>query len=218
MSPYLIIDALILGTILFFGARGLKTGLIMAVAGALTLALSLVGAHFTANALSPRVEGLIEPFVSGWVDLRIEDSSLNVAAEAGAVTETFAVELLTALGFNQNNAQRFAASVAGYIDQTGQTLQTALTSALTETIARGLTFLAAFLVLLLALLFAARLLDTVAKLPVLNTVNKIGGVAGGLIKGGAIVWIVVYVLSFTSLIGAETMDNTVLLRMFMAGN
>jgi uncharacterized membrane protein required for colicin V production len=187
MSPYLIFDALILGALSFFALRGLKKGLVMSVASVLILVISLLGANYAVKTFSPLAEVIIEPMVSGWVDT----NAGNIIADA-----------VPDIGF-------------GIADAIANQAKKALTSTLAATIAKAFTFIAAFLVITLLLSFAAKLLNIIAKLPILNTLNKLGGVAGGLIQGTIIVWMAVFIFSATNVITEDIASGTVLLKFFM---
>ena len=213
MSTYLIIDILIAGVLSFFALKGLKKGLVLSVMSALTLIIALAGAHFSSIAFSPRMEVIVKPIVGDWVGAKAGDISSEVLNSIGSVTDPMIYETVKMLGFGENHAQSISKSVSSRLSQTGDSLQTALTVSITAMIARVFTFILAFLVITIALFFVSRLLNTVAKLPILNMANKLGGLAGGLLQGGVIVWLAVYILRFAGVIGPETFEHTVLLRL-----
>jgi uncharacterized membrane protein required for colicin V production len=217
MSPYLIIDALIVVIVAFFALRGLRKGLIMALAGVVIFVLALVGAYIAVGIFSPRVEALIEPMIGGWVDNRASERiPEGLGGGVGGMTDSMVFDALQMFGLSESQANRFAESVSGHIDQAGQGISHALTSALTSVAARTLTFGIAFGILMLVLYLAARLLDTIAKLPLLNAVNKLGGLAGGTLHGLFIVWLGVFCLRFLGLISSAITENTYALR-FISG-
>jgi uncharacterized membrane protein required for colicin V production len=82
---------------------------------------------------------------------------------------------------------------------------------LTQPTARLFAFTFSFLVITLALYCAAMFLNSVVKLPVLNLANKLGGLAGGALTGGAVVWLGVYVLRYFGIPGPGMIERTVLL-------
>ena len=216
MSAYLMIDVLIAGVLSFFALKGLKKGLVLSVMSALTLIIALVGARFASAAFSPRMEGVVKPIVGDWVGAKAGDISSDVLDGIGTVTDPMIYETVKMFGFGENHAQSISESVSSRLSQTGDSLQAALTASLAAMIARIFTFILAFLMITLALFFASRLLDTAAKLPVLNLANKLGGLAGGLLQGGVIVWLAVYILRFAGVIDPEAFEHTVLLRLLAA--
>ena len=60
---------------------------------------------------------------------------------------------------------------------------------LTKVIISIICFVAAFIIVRIGLKFTVRLLDKIAKLPVLNIVNKVGGLAVGALNGVLVVYI-----------------------------
>jgi uncharacterized membrane protein required for colicin V production len=215
MTPYLVIDLLVLGVIAFFALRGLKKGLVMAVAGAVIFIVALVGAWMAVGAFSPRVQTFVEPMISGWVESRaVERIPAGADGGLGGVTDTMVYDALRMFGLGENLAQQFAENVSGQVTQAGQGVVYAITAALAANIARMLTFVIAFALITVVLHFAARLLDTIAKLPVLNTFNKLGGLAGGVLQGAVVVWLVVFCLRFVGVFGPETFANTYVLKIF----
>jgi uncharacterized membrane protein required for colicin V production len=209
-----IIDLLIVGVILFFAWRGLRKGLIMAVAGAVTMLVAVVGAYFAANMFSHHMEGFIEAPVRSWVANRMENMGDTVIGERIPTVDSHALDALRDIGFNENLIPFISNAISGQLQRVGYSFQEAIAAVLVTAVSHILTYIIAFIVLLIALKFAARLLDTIAKLPVLNTANKLGGLLGGLVQGVAIVWVSVYVLRFVGAIGEGTVEGTFLLRFF----
>jgi uncharacterized membrane protein required for colicin V production len=214
MISYWFIDLIIVGFILFFTLRGLRRGLIMAVAGAVTMITALVGAYFAASVFSHPIERIVETPVSNWVATRMENIDTNIIGDVIPTLDAHKFDALRTLGFNENLVPLISNAISNQIDQAATTFQAAITSVLVTAIAHILTYIIAFIVIFVALTLAARLLDTIAKLPVLNTANKIGGLAGGLLQGVLLVWLVVYVLRFVGLIGENIVNGTFLLRFF----
>ena len=64
----------------------------------------------------------------------------------------------------------------------------------------GLAIVLVFVVTLIALFIIGAMLDIVSKLPIINTINRIGGAAFGIVVSGAAIWLglVVAVLFVTS--------------------
>ncbi|MCL2216010.1 MAG: CvpA family protein [Defluviitaleaceae bacterium] len=167
MTIYNIIDIIILGVLAGFAFQGLKRGMVMSIAGGLTLVVAIIGANIAADNFAPQLESLIRPLFSDMSDLNIDAH-------------------IPAFPWAQSGA-------------------------LVETTARFFTFIFAFLGITLALYYASRLLDTVVKLPILNMFNRLGGLFGGVIFGGAVVWLGVYVVRYFGFLGPGIVGNTRLL-------
>ncbi|MCL2499071.1 MAG: CvpA family protein [Defluviitaleaceae bacterium] len=214
MTPYLIVDVLIIVIIAFFAMRGLRKGLVMAVASAVIFFVALAGAYFSVGMFSPRMEAIIEPSIGGWVDNRVGERVPQTMDGTGSVTDTMVFDALQLIGFGENQARQISQNVSGGVDRAGQSITRALTTALTSTVARIITFIIAFVLIMAVLRLAAMLLDVIAKLPILNTVNKMGGLAGGILHGAVIIWLIVYALRFVGVINSEWFENTYVLRVF----
>ena len=213
-SAYSVIDLVILAVIVFFTLRGFFKGLIMAIAGAVTVTAAIIGAYFAASMFSHHIEGVIESPVSRWVENRMENIGPNAASQAVPSADSQLFDLLHRFGLNDNLIPFVSDSINSQIDRATYTFQAAITSVLVSAAAHILTYIIAFILIYIALSLAARLLDTVAKLPILNTANKIGGLVGGLLQGVLLVWLAVYVLKFVGVLGESAFEGTYLLRLF----
>ncbi len=83
---------------------------------------------------------------------------------------------------------------------TTETLETEFNDYISDKIAElainVVSFVISFLVIAIVLHALAFLLDTVMKLPILNSINRIGGLAAGLAEGLLAVWIFFLVITF----------------------
>jgi len=201
---YWIIDVFIVAIVVICAIRGFQRGLVLALFGALTLIVSLIGAFLIANMFSHHLEGLIESPVSSWVENRMDGWE--------APSDTALHEMIHSLGVNHNLTERIEYSVNNQLARAGNSFQVAVTNALVSVIAHSVTFLVAFLGLMLGLRLTASLLDTIAQLPILNLVNKLGGLGGGLLQGILLVWLGITVLSFIGIITPEAVEQTFWLR------
>lgn len=95
-----------------------------------------------------------------------------------ALIENNNAEIYEALGIN-----RFKAYVANY---------------LTQVVINAISFLLTFAVVFLLLKIIQYSLDLLSKIPVLNGINRIGGMAFGLINGVAFLWIICIVATVFS--------------------
>ena len=81
------------------------------------------------------------------------------------------------------NVSNFSGYVSGYI---------------TCMILNAISYLLIVILVLIAVRILANLLDIISKLPVLNSINKIGGIAVGTLKGVIIVWLFFVVITVFS--------------------
>jgi uncharacterized membrane protein required for colicin V production len=166
MSVYNIIDLVVLGVIAAFGVQGIKKGLVMSLAGGLTLVVGISGARVASVHLTPYIGRLLTRVLG-------EGPAVNIMDHIPAFPW-----------------------VSDYL-----TLPTAYL----------FSFIFSFLAITLAFYYAARLIDTIVKFPILNLANKLGGLAGGLIFGGAVVWLGVYLLRYFGIPNPDVIGRTVLL-------
>lgn len=92
-----------------------------------------------------------------------------------------------------------------------------------EVIVRVVLFLLIFVLILILWNVLARALDLVSRLPVLNSMNKLGGFLFGLVRGTLFLFLAAWVLRHIptvteQLIPAETVEQTYLLKFFLTMN
>ena len=94
------------------------------------------------------------------------------------------------------------------------------TNTVAEGIVRVVLFLLLFIVILILWHVLAKALDLVAKLPVLKSMNKLGGFLFGLVRGALFLFLIAWVLHFfpavtEQLIPPETLEQTHVLKFFL---
>ncbi|MCL2188296.1 MAG: CvpA family protein [Defluviitaleaceae bacterium] len=214
---YWMIDAIFIGIIAIFALRGLSRGFVMAAVSALGFLVALIGAHYVMNNFSHHAEGLVEPFIRQWVDSQAERLPGNFQFEGypdARVLDTHTISALRNFGINENLVQTIWDTVAWQMNTVTGTFQNAITYALVETIARIFTFLIAFFLIWLIIRIIAQFLDAIAQLPILNFINRIGGLTAGLIQGAVATWLIIFVLYFTGIFGTGAYENSFMLRLF----
>jgi hypothetical protein len=212
MTVYILIDAVLIGLLSIFALKGMKMGLVLAVASAITLVIAMFGARFITETYSGHVAGLFEPMVNAWVENK---AGLEIDTSTIAAPDFSLAELLRSLGLSEKLAGDIAAGVSAQIAKTGESIGQAVSGSLSLVVARFFTYTVSFCAIALLLYVAARLFDTVAKLPILNLLNKLGGLAGGAAAGGVIMYIVIDVVNFLGLIGPNAYNQTYVLKMFI---
>lgn len=201
MNNGLIIDAafalvLILGVI--FGA---KRGLFRSLMGLVTVVLALIGATLLADALTQPVTDALMPHaeksVQEWFDTeKRQDGSLPAQAGDGGSadadgTETADDAPLDVTGFLKR-LLRFDldGAVRDSLRRSAQDAALAAVRSLLASVVRTLAFVLSFLVLMLVLRLLTRGLDKVFGLPVLHTLNSLGGGALGLIESALLLFLI----------------------------
>lgn len=219
---YFIYDIAIAAILLFFFWRGIRRGFVLTLCSLLAVFVALIGASFLSDALAEPVAKAVEPVV----EHRIQDtlteaikSSEFVAVDGGVAQApedlplNAVIEQLTESRLFQNFAGAFQRAVDAGLAEVTANAARALAHFVAVQIARMVIFVIAFLAVLIAWYFLSHALDLVAKLPVLNSLNRWGGGAAGLVKGALVLFIAAWLLK-DSYIPPEAAEHTVLLKFF----
>lgn len=174
----IIIDIVIIAIILFCLYRGYKKGLV-------GLAFSIVS--FIAALIIAFI--LFVPVSSFVIDNTEFDNNIK-----NAIVSNFNSEEQT-----ENGESNFITTyINEQIDEAkGKTLDVVATE-ISELCIKGIVFIALYIVARIALVFVRVIADLIAKLPILNQFNKIGGIIFGLLKGFIITYGVLAILLLVS--------------------
>ena len=84
-----------------------------------------------------------------------------------------------------------------------------LAAQIAETVIQRIAWILSFVVVIILLGILIHVLDLIAKLPVLNSINHAGGLAVGLVEGILIVWILFFVITLCqgSEFGSQMMES-----------
>lgn len=240
MKIAVIIDCTIAAVLLGFVIYGAWRGLFRAVAGLLIAVLSLTGAMFAARELTPAATELIRPVIQSAVTQRVDDalhgdSSENAgtgepqetpqeapqesAAPDGGPSRLQADQLLRLMGWDEGAAQALAEKAEDRVRQTGVSLAMAVVDSVMESFVYMALLVVSFLVLSLLLHLAAKALDLAARLPGVSFLNGLGGALAGLVQGGLVIFLAVWLLRcLNAAPGSELVEQTRVLRFFMTSS
>lgn len=174
----IIIDIVIIAIILFCLYSGYKKGLI-------GLAFSIVS--FIVAILIALI--LFVPISSFVIDKTEFDDNIR-----NAIVNNFNTEEET-----ENGESNFITSyINEQIDEAkGKTLDI-VASEISELCIKGIVFIALFIVARIVLIFVKAIANLIAKLPILNQFNKLGGIIFGLLKGFVITYGILAILLLVS--------------------
>lgn len=236
MKIAVIIDCTIAAVLLGFVIYGAWRGLFRAVAGLLIAVLSLTGAMFAARELTPAATELIRPVIQSAVTQRVDDalhgdSSENAetekpqeapresAAPDDGPSRLQADQLLRLMGWDEGAAQALAEKAEDRVRQTGVSLAMAVVDSVMESFVYMVLLVVSFLVLSLLLHLAAKALDLAVRLPGVSFLNGMGGALAGLVQGGLVIFLAVWLLRcLNAAPGAELVEQTHVLRFFMTSS
>ena len=190
MDKY-IFDILIVALLALFAWRGAAKGLVLSLCGLAAVFVAFFCAQFLSDQLCEPVGGILRPIVAQTI--RGADAEpVPDDPEQGYTVD----ELLSSIqekglfeGFTA-----FLEQGAAY-DSLGQGPQSpldALAGYLSKAIARALLFGGSFLTILLVWFLVSHALDLAFHLPILSQVNTAGGLLAGLVKGGLLAVVLVW--------------------------
>lgn len=219
---YIVYDIIIAAVLLFFVWLGYKKGLVLTLCSLLAVFVALIGASFLSDALAEPVAKAIEPVVASSIHDTVTSYYQRSSAETSSGEEEAWLaqlpinELLEPLKESkafQGFAGAFQKAVDDGVADAAAHAAQALAHFVAVQIARTVIFAVAFIAVLIGWWFLSHALDLVAKLPVLSTVNAWGGGVIGLVKGGLIVFIAVWLLR-DSCVPPEAIEGSFLLKFF----
>ena len=124
------VDLIIVGVLLLGLGIGARHGFLQMLGGIAATVVSFIGAGIAAAALSGTVARWIRPL-------------LEKKITAGAADES-AASLVEQAGFFGDTARRLTDSITALVQQTSQSLITAVTDGIAQSVAYALVYLAAF--------------------------------------------------------------------------
>lgn len=215
---YIFYDVIIAALLLFFLWRGYRKGLVLTLCGLLAVFVAFLGASILSNVLAEPVAKAIEPVVASSIhDTVTSYFQAAPSVEGGDILEDLPLEeLLEGLKDSpvyQAIAETFQSAVDAGVAEVAENAAASLAHYIAVRLARTVLFTVLFAVILIAWSILSRSLDLVAKLPVLNTVNRWTGAAVGLAEGALLVFIACWLLK-DSWLSAEAVRGTYLLQFF----
>lgn len=199
LGTHIILDILVVGALLFFLIRGLKVGLVMTLSGVAGLIIGLIGASFIAGILSGPISKVIVPAIEKALTASSSGIYEGVAVDSGGNLFTEARDSISGV-IDASNLPKFSLTgvvddVGAQIAQTGAGLLRAASELIAERVMYIILFIVAFIVLQIVVHLVFRAIDLVAKVPVLSTMNSWGGGILGVVKGGLILILVIWLAS-----------------------
>lgn len=215
-----ILDLVTIGILAVCVWKGYRKGFVMSLTGVITLVAAILVGGYTANRYSGQISEYIEPYI-GWISNDAADDALRSAGgktaqsdpdkRFGAITDAF-----EALGISDDAAQGLAQKAKDLIEQKSLSVRTGISRVFTDALTYILVFMVAFAVTALVFTVLANIVSAAFGLPVLNALNKFGGIALGAVYGLLILFALAWLLRFTGIvISQETLEKTWFVRLFM---
>ena len=239
MSLTTIINLVLIVIIVVCAWQGFKKGIIMGIIGVLVIILSLYGARLLSDTFSYEIIPVMKPFVSGFIDTRVEDTGYAVLGyepdENGVydVTQSLADMLKSLpesrreiarwtyhdLGFYDSFAEDLADRTIAYSDQNNLDISTSITYMLCQTVSWYGGFLLGFILLFTAMTVIVNLPNLSFKLPYLGIINDLGGLAIGIFTGLIFCSLLLWLMQFAgALLPEDTLREARIAAWFLDEN
>ena len=182
----MLIEVMILLILVACGLSGYRRGLLMSLCTLLILVLCSLGASVAQETLAPKAEAFMEPKVQQVVQQQfqeqIQQGTEQAMEEAGqdeplnnliGMLERFGVDV------EQQVTQGASAAMQPAVEEASH----AVAQAVVKPVAELVVYMAAFLILYLLLHSVALAVNVVDRLPVIHTLNRVGGAVLGVLSG-----------------------------------
>ena len=207
-------DIIIAAIVIIAALRGTARGLVLTLCGFLTIFVAFIGAAVVSEVLDGPVTDLLFPIVERTV-LSILDQ--HTAADAAEIPLDAVLETLRGIPVFAGLADMFqSARDAKIVLFTGSAVF-AVALYISQQLARILLFIVAFIAVLIAWWVMSHALDLAFRLPVLNFLNRFGGLVLGFGQGIALCFILCWLFQ-DSYITADVVDGSFLLPYFCGEN
>lgn len=215
MTNALIYDGIILLVLVWCALRGYRRGLILTVSSLVVLLCAIFGANILSTALTPTVSPIVAPKIEVFLE---EQLASHLDGDTDATIESLleGTQLEALLPYVDED-------VLAQVGTNAEALATEVLSTVAEALAYGVVqvilWIVAFVVISAVLNIVARTLDLVAKLPVLNTLNTLGGLVAGFVKGAIVLYIALIFFGWLGYLPtADVAEQTFLYSRLMAYN
>ncbi|WP_409967266.1 CvpA family protein [Bengtsoniella intestinalis] len=189
MSTALMFDLIIVVIALFFIIQGWYRGLVLSLASLVVLICAGAGASIAADFLTPLATPVVTPSLESYLTNQIaEQAQTDPSATLASMLEDGKLSILTPYLDNEVIATA-EASLSEFASETIADISNLVATGIIGTI----IWVFAFLILALLLHIILHAVDLVAKLPVLNTLNTIGGILVGVVQSLLVIYIVLIV-------------------------
>jgi len=223
-----LLDIAIVGTVVFCGWRGYKSGLIRGVFGIVALILALFVSNIVAQAYSDDAKVLLRPFASGIIESTMtelvdEGTQYGSDEHNPRVDDPSFARAYTALReIGLPDAAASAIAEQSMIAEIFDGGENPFADVVAERLTSSLAFVGVFAVsfLLIAIVFAVigNLVGVVFSLPGLKLVDTIAGAACGFIKGIVIVYVLAVIVRYFGLLMLPILEGTTVLYFIVNNN
>lgn len=180
----IIVDLIIIAIILLFVFLGYKKGLTGSLIKLLSFIIAIVLAFV---------------FYKPLANIVIENTQIDDNIKA-TMTETFKQEKDSEDNEDKNMPSTMVESINKGIKNATEEAKTEVIEGTTITIIRVASAIVIFLIVRILLIIVSLFVDQITKLPIIKQADEIGGIVYGLIEGIVIIYIILSIISLTSVI------------------
>lgn len=205
MTPSAVMDIVLIAVLAISIILGFARGLIRSLLSVVIFVLALLGAAWIANAYTQDVSDWVQPYVEEFVLQEVE-TSLGLPAATATAAAPGDNALMDGLGDMMQQMLQSALSA-------GMTALDSAVAGIVHTVVYALLFILSLIVLQWVLKLITIPFRLVEKIPVVGTLNRIGGGVLGLILGVLICFLIAAIVKT---IGFIDPADTTLFRFFAA--
>lgn len=188
-------DIVAVAALLVFVIVGAREGLFRSLAGLVIVVVALVGAGMIAATLADPAAKLITPIIEKAITEKVDDAITEKTGKLDTQrTDTGVEELMDILGLDEDVRQSIGQRAEESVRSTGASAISAVVESLCRSIIYGVLYILSFLALSVLLHILAKAMDLLTKLPVIHSLNALGGGAIGLVKGALVLFLAIWAL------------------------
>ncbi len=218
MTPFLcdLLALLVLGFCIW---QGYRKGLVLMVISVVIIILSVWGASTIASKYSEQFSEKLQPLLS-WVSEDPMDKAARGKGNVNNITDQTALreiaqETFVNMGISEKRAVTLTGLVFEGMGKPDMTFRKSVSSVFMSSISYVILAVFGFIVLMILLTLVMHFIAAVFKLPVLKTLDSVGGAALGLLFGMLILAVFGWALQFTgALIPQEVISKTWIMKLF----
>lgn len=208
------LDLVLLLVLIVFVLSSYRKGLILSLCSLLILVISCLGASVAQEMLTPRVTQQLQPqfteIIAEQLETQVASSVDSTIADAGNTGITIAGQSVTLndlIGLLGSFGLDVQAQTTNLSAPIVQSVAAVVASALLQSIVGFGIYMIAFLIIFLLLRTVELGLNTVDRLPVIHTLNHLGGGVVGFLSGAFFLTMLMTVLSQTGLFPEDAFDG-----------
>lgn len=209
-------DILIAAIVVIAALWGRQRGFVLTLCGFLTIFVAFIGASIVSGLLMQPVAAMLRPVVERTIFSVLENS----AADPAAIAQLPLADVLGSLSsipFFSGLTEMFRSALESGAAEIAQSAAVAVAEYAALQLARILLFIVSFVAILIIWWVMSHALDLAFHLPILNFLNRFGGLVLGFGQGIALCFILCWLFK-GSYITPEMVDGSFLLPYFCGQN